>query len=232
MNDGAAPRTGGHAASPFREEHRLADGTVVTVRSIRPDDAPQLKAGFERLSPSSRYQRFLGAVHQLDDGLLRYLTEVDGHDHVAIVCTTESHDMKSEVGLGVARFVRLASEPHVAEAAITVPDEAQGRGIGRLLLRCLTSLAAAHGVRVFRAEVLAENLGMRTLLAEVGAEPRPAVEGGAAPDDGDPVPTLVFDVRLDEPTEQLTSEPSHPLRRLLRSIAGEIQRLPRPPSGG
>jgi hypothetical protein len=41
-----------------QEEHRLRDGTVVTLRAIRPGDAPELAAGFSELSRSSRRQRF------------------------------------------------------------------------------------------------------------------------------------------------------------------------------
>ncbi len=195
----------------FREEHVLADGARVTLRFIQPDDADELRRCFARLSPRSRYQRFLGGVPELTDAMVTYLTQVDGADHVAIVAATDSLDLKTEVGLGVARFVRLADDPEVAEAAVTVLDEAQGRGIGRLLLSALAALALARGVRAFRGEVLAENATMRHLLDEVGAATRA--------EDGQ---TLVFDVPLHGPVEAVAREPSHPLRRLLRAAAGEL----------
>ena len=192
----------------FREEHLLADGTRVTLRLIRPDDGDELRRGFTRLSPRSRHQRFLGCVPELTDEMVRYLTEVDGHDHVAVVATTDSLDLKSEVGLGVARFVRLEDDPEVAEAAVTVVDDMQGKGVGRLLLRALAALAFTHRVRVFRGEVFADNAGICHLLHEVGAVMRVA--------DGQ---TLVFDVRLHEPAGAQEGEPLHRLRRLLRAAA-------------
>jgi GNAT superfamily N-acetyltransferase len=200
----------------FREEHVLADGTRVTLRFIAPDDAPELRRCFARLSPRSRYQRFLGSLSELTDEMVDYLTRVDGDQHVAIVATTDSHDLKSEVGLGVARFVRLPERPEVAEAAITVLDEAQGKGLGRLLMTALATIAAHHGVRVFRGEVLADNERMRHLLSEVGAT--------ALAEDGE---TLAFDVALPETAETIASERSHPLRRLLRAAAEELRRIPR-----
>ncbi|HEY6910671.1 MAG TPA: hypothetical protein VI356_14935, partial [Myxococcales bacterium] len=121
----------------FREDHVLRDGTQVTLRHIRPDDAAELKRGLERLSPASRYRRFLSLVSELTDEQVKYLTCVDGQDHVAIVAATRVPGVEGEVGLGVARVVRVPGNPEVAEAAITVVDDAQGKGLGRILALAL-----------------------------------------------------------------------------------------------
>jgi len=63
----------------------LRDGARVTVRPIRPQDAVALRAGFERLSEESRYRRFLSPMQDLSGSMLRYLTEVDHHDHEALI---------------------------------------------------------------------------------------------------------------------------------------------------
>lgn len=198
-------------APTFREEHALADGTRVTLRFIVPDDADGLRRSFAQLSPRSRYQRFLAGVPELTDEMVAYLTRIDGENHVAVVATTDSLDLKTEIGLGVARFVRLAGEPEVAEAAVTVVDDSQGKGIGRLLLTALATIALGRGVRAFRGEVLVENVRMVHLLQEVGATLR-VVDGQ----------TLVFDVPLQEPVEAVAKHPSHPLRRLLRAAAESL----------
>jgi RimJ/RimL family protein N-acetyltransferase len=201
----------------FREEHTLGDGTHVVLRHVRPSDAPELKHAFERLSPESRYRRFFGGVTQLTDAALRYLTVVDGHDHVAIVATTESPDFKREVGLGVARFVRLADEPDVAEAAVTVVDDAQQRGLGRLLATTLAEAARERGVHTFRADVLADNAPMRGIMQEIGARERGAGAG-----------VITYDVALDE-----VSHARGPVDRFLRAAAGSmavlLRRLGPPP---
>ena len=195
----------------FREDHVLADGTRIALRFLEPGDAEELRRGFARLSSRSRYQRFLAGMPELTDEMLRYLTQLDGENHVAIVATTESLDLKSEIGLGVARFVRLAQTPDVAEAAVTVADDAQGKGIGRILVRALGALALERGIHSFRGVLLAENVGMRRLLEQVGAR--------VHPEDGQ---TLIFDVPLQAPPESPETDAFYPLRRLLRAAAESL----------
>ena len=154
---------------PNIEEKTLRDGTQVTIRPIRPDDKEELLRGFSRLSPASRYSRFHSFKQALTESDLRYLTEVDGASHVAIVAVTASHDLRRDVGIGVARFVRDPNEPDLAEAAITVADDHQGKGLGKLLLVRLVEAARERGIRRFQAEVLAENTPMVSLLRASGA---------------------------------------------------------------
>ena len=205
----------------YREEHVLADGTKITLRLIRPEDGEALRKGFSRLSPTSRYRRFLSGISELSDDMVRYFTEVDGVNHLAMVATTDSLDLKTEIGLGVARMIRLEGEPTVAEAAVTVSDDAQRRGIGRLLVRAVAEAALERGVQTIRAEVLATNAPMRRLLDEVGAVVRS--------DDGT---TLVFDVPLEWHRRALregsTDAEDNPLRRLLRAVAEQLAQLSGP----
>jgi RimJ/RimL family protein N-acetyltransferase len=168
----------------FCEDHTLGDGTRVVLRHVRPEDAEELRRGFDKLSPSSRYRRFLGGVHALSDETLRYLTCVDGHDHVAIVAVQRAPD-GTETGLGIARFVRTAGDASVAEAAITVVDDVQGRGLGRILGLALARAGLERGVTRFRGEILANNQPVRQLLEDVGAVLQRA-------DDK----SLVFDIEL------------------------------------
>jgi hypothetical protein len=75
----------------------------------------------------------------------------------------------------VARFVRLA-EPEVAESAVVVTDRAQGQGLGRLLFQRLVAAAVERGIHRFRAEVLANNEAMRTLILESTPEGSPHMQ--------------------------------------------------------
>lgn len=145
----------------------LRDGQRVLLRPIRPDDKQRLQAGLALLSPRSRYQRFHGPMPQLSERQLAYLTEVDQHEHVAWVAVNP--DDPEEPGMGVARYVRLPEEPLVAEAAVTVIDRHQGRGIGSLLLGVLVEHAAADGITTLRNYVLAENQQMLDVLDDLGA---------------------------------------------------------------
>ena len=161
----------------FHEQHTLDDGTVVTIRHIRPADASELRRGFDALSAASRHARFHGGSSTLSDEALRYLTEVDGHDHVALVATTQPRSGEPEVGLGVARFVRSEDDPTVAEAAMTVLDAAQHKGLGRILGIALGRAAIERGIERLRGEVLGGNAPVRALLDEFGAEVRHAPDG-------------------------------------------------------
>jgi GNAT superfamily N-acetyltransferase len=142
----------------------LRDGTRVLVRPIEPDDRERLLEGFEHLSDESRYRRFLAPMPELSESTLRYLTEVDHRDHEALVALVEATGQ----GIGVARYVRQPDRPEVAEAAVTVADEWQGRGAGTLLLELLAARAREEGIERFSALVLATNREMLELLETLG----------------------------------------------------------------
>jgi GNAT superfamily N-acetyltransferase len=140
----------------------LRDGTPVVVRPIEPADRDRLRAGFERLSPESRYRRFFSPVNELSERDLDYLTHVDHHDHEALLAVPPD----GGPGYGVARFVRTA--PEEAEPAIVVVDAWQGQGVGGLLLDALADRAREEGVARFRAPVLARNEESLRLLRRLG----------------------------------------------------------------
>lgn len=154
-----------HFDTDYSEDAELDDGSHVRLRVIRASDKEILRAGFERLSPASRYRRFFTSKRSLTDNDLKYLTEVDGTDHFAI--GAERIVGGTEEGLGVARFVRLQDEPECAEPAIAVVDDWQGKGLGRLLFQRLVAAASERGITRFRSHVLAENEQARNLLEEV-----------------------------------------------------------------
>lgn len=146
--------------------HRLADGTLALVRPIGPGDKPALRKAFGRLSPESARLRFLAPKPRLTAAELRYLTEVDGFDHIALVAVAE-HD--PGLILGVARCVRLAAEPDAAEVAIVVGDPWQGQRLGSHLGLVLADLARRNGVERFTASILSDNVAAHRLLAGISA---------------------------------------------------------------
>jgi GNAT superfamily N-acetyltransferase len=154
----AAARRGGE------ERVRLRDGSQVIVRAVRPDDKPLFERGFERLSDRSRYQRFLSFRGRLTAGELAFFTELDHDDHDAVGAI----DPDSGEGLGVARLLRLPHDRSTAEAAVTIIDGWQGRGLGKVLIERLCERAAARGVRRLRASLLASNRPMLALFEHVG----------------------------------------------------------------
>ena len=140
----------------------LRDGSRITIRPIGPDDRQGLAEGFARLSPETRYRRFFGPVAELRDRELDYLTQIDHHDHEALVAIDEA----TGDGVGVARFVRTSEG--VAEPAVVVVDDWQGRGVGGALLSSLVGRAREEGVTQFQAPVLATNNEAIRALQKLG----------------------------------------------------------------
>jgi GNAT superfamily N-acetyltransferase len=150
-------------------EVALRDGGPVRIRPITPDDKDHILDGFRRLSPESRYRRFLSPIDELTPDMLGDLTEVDYVDRFAYVAF--ALDVPgAPLGIGVARYVRLEAEPRVAEAAVTVVDDYHERGLGTLLLRALGAVALENGVERFRAYALDSNRPLQELAASLGAE--------------------------------------------------------------
>lgn len=162
-------------ASDEPQEVTLPDGTHLLLARLRPDDAPVLADAFARLSAESRRLRFLSSKPSLSQAELRYLTSVDGHDHEALAAI----DPETRRGVAVARFVRDEHDPTRAEAAITVTDEWQRRGVGKLLLERLSDRARAEGITHFTALVSTDNRGMQALVKHLGQPVRVSrVAGG------------------------------------------------------
>ena len=159
----------------------LRDGSEVLIRPIRGADAPALADGFARLSLRSRQMRFLAPKAELSAAELRYLTEVDHHDHEALGAV----DHAAGRGVGVARYIRSAADAQSAEIAVTVVDEWQGRGLGTELVAQLSERALAEGIRRFTGLAAADNVAVARLARNIGADP---VEAEAA--------TVVYEISL------------------------------------
>ncbi|MDP2622480.1 MAG: GNAT family N-acetyltransferase [Actinomycetota bacterium] len=144
----------------------LRDGSKALIRPIRADDKDALTRGLARLSPESRYRRFLRPVTSLNERELKYLTEIDYTNHFAWMAVNPDDPAD---GWGVARYVRDPKDPEVAEAAVAVVDDHQHNGIGAYLLQFLTASAIANGIHTFRAWVLGDNVEILRPLERLGA---------------------------------------------------------------
>jgi RimJ/RimL family protein N-acetyltransferase len=144
---------------------RLPDGAPVLIRPIRPDDKGMLADGLRRLSPESAQRRFLTPKRSFSRTELRYLTEVDGRDHVALV--VEPFGAAERRLIAVARFVRLQDDPEAADVAFTVADEWQNRGLGSLLGELIADEARRLGIRRFTATMASDNRPAHRLMAKL-----------------------------------------------------------------
>lgn len=149
------------------ESVRLRDGTEAVIWPLLPSDRDALREEYEHLSPESRYHRFLTTVPHLTDNLLDHLVDdVDGVDHVALVLFACPVD-EPEVPAGIARMVRYPDRPTAVDAAVTVADEWQGRGVAHALLRALMQ-QRPDGVTEIVTEVATDNPASLAMLQGLG----------------------------------------------------------------
>jgi GNAT superfamily N-acetyltransferase len=176
------------------EPARLRDGSPVGLRCVRPEDAPLVREAFARLSHEARLKRFHAVKNTLTAAELRYFTQLDGSDHFALGAVALAGPEAGR-GVGVARFVRFAERPTMAEASFTIVDPMQGKGLGRLLVAHLVEAARERGVERFECSVLHTNYAMRRLLTPLGPTCTPAGDG-----------TLLYDVPLHAPAARWQHE--------------------------
>ena len=148
----------------------LHDGTRIRVRPIVPSDREQIESGFEHLSEASRRSRFFTLLQRLPESWLNYLTELDYRNHVALGAA--AIDDPEEPGVAIARYIRCVDEPNCAEAAVTVIDEYQRRGIATVLLKALALIALENGITRFCAYVQWGNPEVVKLATTLGASVR------------------------------------------------------------
>ena len=113
----------------------LRDGSTLRLRAPLAEDTDAMLDFFERLSPESRYLRFHGFA-AVGPKLVEPLVDPDWFERGALVGYLEGRIV------ALANYVRLR-EPREAEAAFTVDDDYQRRGIGTRLLQTAEQ-AARH----------------------------------------------------------------------------------------
>lgn len=188
----------------------LADGCLIHIRPIAPEDAERLVDFHSALSDETVYLRFFSAHGPLRPDEVFRFTNVDGHDRMALVATVRDGI------IGVARYDRSDPSSDEAEVAFVVADAYQGRGVGTLLLETLAAYARTQDVSRFRAETLAHNEAMKSVFRHAGF----AVESSFDLD--------VVDVRMDiQPTDAFMHAVD---ARWEESEAESIRRLLRPRS--
>lgn len=127
---------------------------TLDTRPITPADKGALRRFHAKLSEESRYRRFHASKAELTQGDLRYLTEVDGERHIAVVVVDPARPGDL---LGVARAVTLDDGTGEAEIAIVVRDDVQAAGVGAFLVSDLRDRASQAGMGALVAEVQADN---------------------------------------------------------------------------
>jgi acetyltransferase len=157
------------AIRPYPEELARSvqwKGETLTVRPIRPEDAPAHNAFFNRLTPEDIRLRMFVRMRELTPAQLARFTQIDYDREMAFIATRAGPDGMPET-LGVARAV---SDPDnvKAEFAVTIRSGLKGQGLGTLLMSTLIDYCRQRGTQELVGEALAENTGILRLSAKLG----------------------------------------------------------------
>ena len=161
--------------NPDTGERRLRDGRAVWLRTAGPDDVPAIAQLFTDLSPTAFRSRFQAG--QATPALVTRLAGVSEPAGTVCVVAAAAADEPGPAGqpgrlAAEARYVPLGAG--TAELALTIRDDYQGAGLGRILLAELAARAPASRIERLRAIVSLSNTAMLHLLAPYGwvlAEP-------------------------------------------------------------
>ena len=151
-----------------------ATGPSVTLRPIRPEDAEMEREFVRKLSPESRYFRFMDTLRELTPAMLVRFTQIDYDREMAFVATLPADGAEAEIG--VARYV-ANPDGESCEFAIVIADDWHRKGLGRRLMSQLIDVARARGLRSMIGHVLAENRGMLQLCQGLGFAITDSIEG-------------------------------------------------------
>jgi len=157
------------AIHPYPHElirhYQLANGTNITIRPIRPEDADMEKDFVHRLSERTKYFRFMQSLQELTPEMIVRFTQIDYDREIAFVAISEDENLPDELGVG--RYM-VNPDGHSVEFALVVSDDCQGLGIGTRIMKTLLQTAKNKGMSFFEGEVLAINKPMLSLMKKLG----------------------------------------------------------------
>jgi len=145
---------------------QLPDGSDVSVRPIRPEDAEIEQDFVKNLSAESKYFRFMQSMAELTPLMLARFTQIDYDREMALIAVKNEHKPDAHI-LGVVRYVSNPDKQS-CEFALTVADDWQKKGIGRQLMQRLMTVARDRGIEIMEGEVLSNNSKMLRLCERLG----------------------------------------------------------------
>lgn len=136
---------------------RPASGSPSLTR-LEPDDSEALQRFWSRLSPETRYRRFMIPLPSLDASHLERLLDIDHWDREAIVALVDGEIV------GMASYGRVEPRRDAADLAVVVADAWQRRGLATRLLAALAARARQAGIARFEVMIQGDNRAALGLL--------------------------------------------------------------------
>lgn len=146
------------------------EGTPITIRPIRPEDAKIEKDFVHQLSPRSKYLRFFSGLNELTPTMLSRFTCIEYEQEMALIAVLKKEDREIEIAVG--RYVPYP-DGKSCEFAIVVDDEWQNHGIGYQIMLDLIGIAKERGFDTMKGLILSANSEMIQLAKDLGFKVAP-----------------------------------------------------------
>ncbi|PSJ80913.1 bifunctional acetate--CoA ligase family protein/GNAT family N-acetyltransferase [Neisseria iguanae] len=164
-NNTGKPKPAENVLAPYPTDYpgeiRLKNGQTVFIRPFEPEDAEAKQQFVRRLSPQSRYTRFMTQTNQLPQPTLARFSKLDYHSEGAWIA--ENSD---GLIVAVSRFSRLNRDE--CEFGITLSEDTRGSGLSGEMMQLIIQLATQQGYQSMSAEILKENTAMLKLAEKSG----------------------------------------------------------------
>ena len=149
---------------------KMADGSPVVIRPIRPEDEPSMVKFHQTLSERSVRLRYFHPMKLgrriAHERLIRTCFNDYDRELALVVEKTDPKTKESEI-LAVGRLSKVPGR-NEAEFAVLVSDLVQNQGIGTQLLGMLVQIGKDEKLERITAEILPDNLEMQKICEKLG----------------------------------------------------------------
>ncbi len=153
----------------------LRDGTEIPLRPIKPTDEELMQELFYSLSDQTIYLRFFSSMGAMPHERVQYYTTIDYDAQMAIVAVLRTNGDEDIIGVG--RYIR-EKDSDMAELALLVRDDWQGKGLGTILHTYLAQIAQSRKIGGFKAEILEQNKRALYVFTKLGGKVETSFEDG------------------------------------------------------
>ncbi len=149
---------------------KLADGTLASIRPIRPEDEPLMVKFHRTLSERSVYLRYFAPLKldlRIAHERLSRLCFIDYDREMALIVERAGTKTGEREILGVGRLSKIHAT-NEAEFALTISDQWQRHGLGTQLLRMLVQVGRDEKLERITATILPDNREMQAVARKAG----------------------------------------------------------------
>jgi acetyltransferase len=165
--------------SEYPEEYEewivLRNGAKVFLRPIKPTDGDLLVDLFNKLSPHSRYLRFLSYLRNLPEEWIYRFTHVNYRSDFALVGVIKEGAGDSCIAAARYHYNYLTER---TDLAIAVWDDLQNLGLGKIMLSKLVGIAIKNGISQFDCTLDLHNDKVMKILNKLGLKMKTFRKGG------------------------------------------------------